>query len=96
MSRHDLATGRRHWQHDFARALLQTRVTLTAGRVVFGANSGEVFVLARRGGRVIDRLDVTRLGGYPVALLRAPWRGPARLLTALRSDAWRVDLRTIP
>ncbi len=92
----DLASGRRTWEHDLARALLQTRVTLTAGRVALGADSGEVFVLARRGGRVVARLDVARLGGYPVALLRVPWRGPARMLTALRSDAWRVELRRIP
>ena len=71
-------------------------MSLTADRVVFSANSGEVFVLARRGGRVVARLDVADLGGYPVALLRAPWRGPARLLAALRYDAWRVELRRIP
>ena len=92
----DRATGRIRWQHDVARALLQTRVMLTEGRVVFAADSGEVFVLARRGGSIVARLDVARLGGYPVALLGAPWRGPARLLTALRADAWRVELRTIP
>ena len=92
----DRATGRLRWQHDVARALLQTRVILTEGRVVFGTYSGEVFVLARRGGRVVAGLDVAGLGGYPVALLRAPWPGPARLLSALRSGAWRVELRTIP
>ena len=69
---------------------------LTGDRVVFAANSGELFVLARRDGRMAARLDADRLGGYPVALLRVPWRGPPRLLAALRAAAWAVELRRVP
>ncbi len=92
----DRATGRLRWQHDLARAVLQTRVVLTGDRVAVAANSGEVFVLGRRDGRIASRLDADRLGGYPVALLRAPWRGPPRLLVALRATAWAVELRRLP
>jgi outer membrane protein assembly factor BamB len=92
----DLATGRIRWQHDLARALIATRMALTARRVVFSSFSGEVFVLDRADGRLVTRLGRERLGGYAVALRRAPWGPPARLLVALRVDAWRVDLRRIP
>jgi outer membrane protein assembly factor BamB len=92
----DPTTGHVRWRHDLARPLLATRMGLSARRVVFSDFSGTVFVLDRADGRVVSRLGARRLGGYPVALRQVPWRGRPRLLTALRYDAWRVDLRTIP
>jgi len=92
----DLATGRIRWRHDLAHALIATRMVLTPRRVVFSSFSGEVFVLDRADGHLVARLGRHRLGGYAVALRRAPWGRPARLLVALRLGAWRVDLRRIP
>ena len=80
----DLATGRIRWQHDLAHALIATRMALTARRVVFSSFSGELFVLDRADGHLVTQLGRDRLGGYPVALRRAPWGPPARLLVALR------------
>jgi hypothetical protein len=37
-----------------------------------------------------------QLGGYPTATLPAPWRGPGRLLVALRLQTWGVQLRRLP
>ncbi len=92
----DLATGRIRWQHDLAHALIATRMALTPRRVVFSSFSGDLFVLDRADGHLVARLGRDRLGGYAVALRRAPWGPPARLLVALRLGAWRVDLRRIP
>jgi hypothetical protein len=63
---------------------------------VFTSYSGDLFVLDRADGRLVADLGRRRLGGDPIALRRAPWGPPARLLVALRLGAWRVDLRRIP
>jgi outer membrane protein assembly factor BamB len=92
----DLDTGRIRWQHDLAHALLGTRVVLTGRRVAFSSFSGDVFVLDRIDGHVVAQVGRERLDGYVVALRRAPWGAPARLLVALRLGASRVELRRIP
>jgi outer membrane protein assembly factor BamB len=92
----DLATGKLRWQHDLAASLLGTRVTLTPTRVAFTSFSGDVFVLDRHDGDLVAQFGPRRLGGYPVATLRPPWRGRERLLIALRLRAWGVQLRRLP
>ena len=92
----DLATGRLRWQRDLADALIATRVTLTSRRVAFTSYAGVLYVLDQRDGHLVARLAPERLGGLPVATLRAPWRGPARLLVALRLRDWGVQLRRLP
>jgi len=91
-----LATGKLRWEHDLARALLGTRMTLTPGRVTFVSFSGDVFVLDRRTGRLLARLGPRKLGGYPVSTLQAPWKGPDRLLIGLRMLTLGVQLRRLP
>jgi len=92
----DRQSGRLLWQHDLARALLQTRVSLTRDRVVVTSFSGDVFVLDRHDGHTVARWGWRRLDGYPVATLRPAWRGPDRLLVALRLREWAVQLRVLP
>ena len=65
-------------------------------RLVFSSFSGDVFVLDRRDGALVAELGRRRLGGYTVATLHPPWRGPGRLLLALRLDTWGVQLRRLP
>jgi outer membrane protein assembly factor BamB len=92
----DLRTGHLRWQHDLAHALLETRVSLTRDRVVVTSFSGDVFVLDRRDGHTVARWGWRRLDGYPVATLQPRWRGPDRLLVALRLREWAVQLRALP
>ena len=92
----DRTTGQRRWQHDLAEPILGTRVTLTRRRVAFASFSGDVFVLDRARGRLVARLGRQRLGGYVASTLRAPWRGPDRLLIALRLRTWAVQLHRLP
>jgi outer membrane protein assembly factor BamB len=96
VSTFSLDTGRLRWQHDLADVLLATRVTLTGHRVAFTSYAGVLYVLDGRDGRVVARLAPERLGGLPVATLRAPGSGPARLLLALRLRDWGVQLRRLP
>jgi outer membrane protein assembly factor BamB len=96
----DPATGRLRWRHDLAHALLETRVALTPARVTFTSFSGDLFVLDRSRGRLVERLGPRQLGGYPTATASAPWpgqgRGRGRLLVALRLQTWGVQLRRLP
>jgi outer membrane protein assembly factor BamB len=92
----DLATGAVKWQHDSGHALLDTQMPMTADRIVFRSFSGDVFVLARSDGHLVQHSRPRELGGYAIAIVRPPWRGPARLLVALRVDTARVDLRALP
>ena len=92
----DLATGALRWRHDIEYALIDTQMPMTPQRIVFRSFSGDVFVLARADGHLVAQYSPEDLGGYPIATVRPPWPGPARLLVALRFDSSRVDLRAIP
>jgi outer membrane protein assembly factor BamB len=92
----DPATGELRWQHDLAHALLGTRLTLTPARVTLTTFSGDLFVLDRADGHVVARLGRRELGGFPASTVRAPWRGPGRLLVAVRLLRWGVQLRRLP
>ena len=74
----DPATGRIRWQHDLADALIATRMALTRAGWCSSSFSGDLFVLDRADGHLVARLGRDRLGGYAVALRRAPWGPPAR------------------
>jgi outer membrane protein assembly factor BamB len=91
----DAASGRLRWQHDVADVLLATRVALTGRRVAFTSYAGVLYVLDRRDGHVVDRLDPDELGGLPVATAVSPGRAPGRLLVALRLREWGVQLRKV-
>jgi hypothetical protein len=92
----DLATGAVRWRHDVEYALMDTQMPMTARRIVFRSFSGDVFVLARADGHLVAQYSAAELGGFPIATVRPPWPGPARLLIALRYDSSRVDLRALP
>ena len=96
VSTFDLETGRLRWQRDLADVLLATRVSLTGHRIALTSYAGVLYVLDDRDGHVVARLAPERLGGLPVATVRAPGRGPARLLLALRMREWGVQLRRLP
>ena len=59
--------------------------------------SGDLFVLDRADGHLVARLGRDRLGGYRgrAAAGALAGRRPG-CSSALRLDAWRVDLRRIP
>jgi outer membrane protein assembly factor BamB len=92
----DLASGRLRWQHDLADVLIATRVTITGHRIALTSYAGVLYVLDARDGHVVTRLTPDRLGGLPAATVRAPGRGPARLLLAVRLRDWGVQLRRLP
>jgi hypothetical protein len=92
----DLATGAVRWRHDVEYALIDTQMPITPHRIVFRSFSGDVFVLARADGHLVAQYGPAELGGYPIATVRPPWPGPARVLIALRYDSSRVDLRALP
>jgi outer membrane protein assembly factor BamB len=96
VSTFDLETGRLRWQHDLADVLLATRVMLTAKRVAFTSYAGVLHVLDARDGHIVAGIAPERLGGLPVATVRAPGPGPARVLLALRLRDWGVQLRRLP
>jgi outer membrane protein assembly factor BamB len=89
------ATGHLRWRRDLADVLLATRVVLTGRRVALTSYQGVLHVLDRRDGREVERLMPARLGGLPVALLRAPWRPDGGVLLALRLRDWGVQLRRL-
>jgi outer membrane protein assembly factor BamB len=84
----DAATGAIVWQRDLRRPVLHTRVLLTPRAVVVTDEPGEVVVISRGDGAILERL---RPDGYPVGLAEAG----DRLLVALRLtqpgrvEAWR-------
>jgi outer membrane protein assembly factor BamB len=73
----DATTGAVTWQRDLRRPVLHTRVLLTSSAVVVTDEPGEVVVLDRGDGGVVERV---RPDGYPVGLAEAG----DRLLVALR------------
>jgi outer membrane protein assembly factor BamB len=90
----ELATGDLRWQHDLADVLLATRVVLTDRRVAFTSYKGVLHVLDRRDGHVVQTLAPARLGGLPVAMVRAP-RVRAGVLLAVRMLDWGIQLRRL-
>jgi outer membrane protein assembly factor BamB len=96
VSTFDLDSGRLRWQHDLADVLLATRVALTGHRVALTSYAGVLYVLDSRDGHLVARIAPERLGGLPVATVRAPGPGPARMLLALRLRDWGVQLRRLP
>jgi len=96
VSTFDLESGRLRWQHDLADVLVATRVALVGRRVALTSYAGVLYVLDARDGHVVARFAPERLGGLPIATVRAPGSGPARLLLALRLRDWGVQLRRLP
>ncbi|HEX9505681.1 MAG TPA: PQQ-binding-like beta-propeller repeat protein, partial [Acidimicrobiia bacterium] len=93
----DLGSGVVRWQRDTRHAVIESRVSLTARRVVFTSFSGHVFVLNRKDGRIVSRRAARRLGGYPIAAVTTSWSGHHRLLVALRLDVpCRIELLPLP
>jgi outer membrane protein assembly factor BamB len=93
----DRATGAVRWQQATQYVTIESRVALTADRVVFTSFSGEVFVLDRSDGRVVARMNWRRLGGYPIALAATRWRAHGAVFAALRDiEPARVELLPLP
>jgi hypothetical protein len=92
-----VATGAIRWQHDVGHALLETRMSLTARRVVLTSFSGDVFVLDRASGHVVASASAEHLGGYPIATATTSWGRRSGLLVALRmAEPFRVELHPLP
>jgi outer membrane protein assembly factor BamB len=96
VSTFDLASGKLRWQHDLADVLLETRVMLAGHRVALTSYTGVLYVLDERDGHLVARVTPERLGGLPVATVRSPQPGRARLLVALRLRDWGVQCRRLP
>ena len=89
----DPATGAVRWQHDTDYLTIESRIALTAHRVVFTSFSGDLFALDRKSGRVVSQQNWRRLGGFPIAYGTVSWLPPDSLLVALREIApFRVEV----
>lgn len=61
----DARTGTARWQTAVREPILDTRVLLTARSVALATYRGQVVILDRRSGRIVQRVD---LGGFPVGI----------------------------